>query len=152
MIYKIAFILVAGLSAFMIYKNSVAPSYLGLHNGQLSPMPSSPNAVSSQTDIEQKKVEALPFISIVDAKKNAKRTLAQLSGNRIEAEESNYIHAVFTTETMKYNDDVELYFDEEAKLIHYRSQSRVGYSDRGLNRQRYERFSELYTQLSRNFK
>ncbi len=152
MIYKIALILVAGLIAFMVYKNNVTPSYLGLHNGQFSPVPSSPNAVSSQTDIEEKQVEPLPFTSIVDAKKNVKRTLAQLSGNRIETEKSNYIHIVFTTETMKYHDDVELYFDEKAKLIHYRSQSRVGYSDRGLNKQRYQQFSELYTQLSNELK
>jgi uncharacterized protein (DUF1499 family) len=132
----------------MFYKNNTTPGYLGLTNNQFSPMPSSPNAVSSQTDIEDKRVEPLPFTHLEDAKKNVKRVFAQLPSNAIMTENDNYIHVVFTTETMKYKDDVELYFDQESMVIHYRSQSRVGYSDKGLNRERYNQFSELYNSLN----
>jgi|LLEJ01.1.fsa_nt_gi uncharacterized protein (DUF1499 family) len=148
MIYKIVLILVIGLGAFMFYKNNATPAYLGLKNNQLAPMPSSPNAVSSQTDIEEKKVNPLSFTSIDDAKKNVKRVFAQLPNNSVEVENDNYMHVIFTTETMRFHDDVELFFDLENQTIHYRSQSRVGYSDRGLNKTRYEQFSELYNDLN----
>ena len=59
-------------------------------------------------------------------------------------EEQKYFHAVSTTITMKYHDDLEFYFDEQAGLVHFRSASRVGYSDRGLNRERYNRLIDLY--------
>ena len=148
MLYKVALTLVAALVAFMIYKNNTTPSYLGLHESKLAPMPSTPNAVSSQTDDNEKHVAPLPFETIEDAKKKIKRVLAQLSGNTVQTEHDNYLHVVFTTNTMRYKDDVELYFDQENKLIHYRSQSRVGYSDKGLNLARYDRFASLYNELN----
>lgn len=144
MILKTALAVVLALVAFMLYKNSTFPSYLGVKNGAFAPMPSSPNAVSSQTDIEAKRVSPLPYTNLLESKKKVKQVLAQLPNNSIVYEEDNYMHIVFTTQTMKYNDDVELYFDENESLIHYRSQSRVGYSDGGLNRQRYIQFAELY--------
>lgn len=45
---------------------------------------------------------------------------------------------------MKYHDDIEIYFDDSTKLIQYRSASRAGYSDMGLNRERYEKLVEAY--------
>lgn len=147
MIYKIALSFIIALIAFMIYKNNSMPSYLGMTDNRFSPMPSSPNAVSSHTDLEDKKVQPLAFESIDDAKKNVKRVLAQMPNNTIHTDTIEYMHIVFTTETMKYHDDVELFFDTTANLIHYRSQSRVGYSDKGLNRDRYNQFSTLYSSL-----
>ena len=148
MLYKVALSLVAALVVFMVYKNNTTPSYLGLQDAKLAPMPSTPNAVSSQTDDNEKLVEPLSFESIENAKKKVKRVLAQLSNNTVQTEHDNYIHVVFTTDTMRYKDDVELYFDQNQKLIHYRSQSRVGYSDKGLNRARYDNFAKLYNELN----
>jgi uncharacterized protein (DUF1499 family) len=45
---------------------------------------------------------------------------------------------------MKYHDDVEFYIDSIAQQVHFRSASRAGYSDRGLNRQRYEALAMSY--------
>ena len=49
-----------------------------------------------------------------------------------------YIRATFTTFLFRFTDDVEFLFDDEKKLIHMRSASRVGYSDLGTNRRRCE--------------
>jgi uncharacterized protein (DUF1499 family) len=35
-------------------------------------------------------------------------------------------------------DDVEFVFDDESKTIHFRSASRIGYGDYGVNRDRME--------------
>ncbi|MDV7103503.1 DUF1499 domain-containing protein [Vibrio sp. TH_r3] len=148
MLYKVALTLVSALVVFMLYKNNTTPSYLGLHDSKLAPMPSTPNAVSSQTDDSEKYVDPLSFESTEDAKKKVKRVLAQLSSNVVLTETDNYLHVIFTTDTMRYKDDVELYFDQDQNLIHYRSQSRVGYSDKGLNRARYNKFAKLYNELN----
>lgn len=124
----------------MIIENNRKPSNLGVKNGKLAGMPKSPNAVSSQTDILDKKVDSIPFKGdLKDSKEFVKKALDSYGDIKIVLEEENYIYAVSTTSKMKYHDDIELYFDEENKIIDFRSASRVGYSDRGLNRERYNK-------------
>ena len=60
--------------------------------------------------------------------------------------DGDYIYAISTTRRMKFKDDLEFFFDEQAELIHFRSASRVGYSDRGLNRDRYNELSKRYAE------
>ena len=137
-----ALLLIAG---FMLYKNNTPPSQLGVHNGQLAPVPSSPNGVSSQTAVMDKKVEPLPFRgSLQDSKNQIVKVISGYSGAVILKNESRYIYGIFTTPTMKFKDDVEFYFDEQEKVIHFRSASRVGYSDMGMNLKRYEEIKNRY--------
>jgi uncharacterized protein (DUF1499 family) len=44
---------------------------------------------------------------------------------------------------MRYVDDVELYYDERAGLVHVRSASRLGRRDFGVNRKRVEALRAL---------
>ena len=137
----------AGVTAavFMLRQNLQIPTNLGVSNGRLSPLPASPNGVSSQADTPEKKVEPLPFRGDLQAAKAALRqALETYGGIRIFREEERYIHAVATTGTMRFRDDLEFYFDAEAGVVHFRSASRVGYSDLGLNRKRFARLKELY--------
>jgi uncharacterized protein (DUF1499 family) len=121
------------------------PKSLGVNNGQLSPMPQSPNAVSSQTDDAGKQVDALPMTgSGLQTKQKIISCLTEMRGNVINNETGNYLHSVFTSRLMRFKDDVEFYIDESAKLVHFRSASRVGHSDLGANRKRYQAFKELY--------
>jgi len=138
-------VLIVAFAALLTFQNLKVPTHLGLKDGQLAPMPTKPNAVSSQTDVADKKVEPLPFkatpeetVGVVNA------VLAQLGGNEIQVQESHYIYSVFTTPKMRYHDDVEIYLDNEAQLVHFRSQSRAGHSDMGVNRKRYDAFRALY--------
>jgi uncharacterized protein (DUF1499 family) len=63
---------------------------------------------------------------------------------RIIAMDDHYIHAEFTSAFFRFVDDVEFYFDSEAKIIHMRSASRIGYSDFGVNRKRLEKLRSLF--------
>jgi uncharacterized protein (DUF1499 family) len=136
--------LITLMALFMIVKNMRIPSNLGVNQGKLAPMPKSPNAVSSQSEDPEKKVEPFPFKGTLnESKEQIKKALEAYGNVRIVTEEEQYIHAVCTTGTMKYHDDLEFYFNEKESVIHFRSASRVGYSDMGLNRERYERLSEL---------
>ena len=129
------------------------PKSLGINNGQLSPMPKSPNAVSSQTDAADKQVEALPMIgSELQTKQKIISCPKEVGANVINNETENYLHSVFTSRLMRFKDDVEFYIDESAKLVHFRSASRIDHSDLGANRKRYQAFKELYlTSINSNF-
>lgn len=130
---------------YMVVKNNLTPNNLGVNNGQLAQMPNKPNAVSSQTEEKDKKVEALEFKgNLKDSKDQVVKAIENYGNAKIIKNESNYMYVVFTTGIMKYHDDVEFYFDELKKLIHIRSASRIGYSDMGLNRERYNKLKEFY--------
>lgn len=140
----ILFILVIGI-LLMYVKNKTTPDGLGIHDGTLAPMPASPNAVSSMTYEDDKYVEPLIFKEDLETSKSViLEIIEQMGQGEIMTNEENYIHVVFSTDTMKFKDDVEFYFDEKARQIHYRSASRVGYSDMGVNRERYETIKSLY--------
>ena len=57
--------------------------------------------------------------------------------------EGAYLYAEFRTRLMRYVDDVELYYDERAGLVHVRSASRLGRRDFGVNRRRVEELRAL---------
>ncbi len=140
-------LLIALIVLVMVVKNMKTPEGLGVIQGKLAPLPKSPNAVSSQSDDPYKKVDPIPFkADLSESKEWIKQALLAYGGIRILKENENYIHALSTTSKMKYHDDLEFYFDEKEALIHFRSASRVGYSDMGLNRERYERIVDLLKQ------
>lgn len=145
---KIFFIIIAIVTLliiFMFIKNNNMPRNIGVNKGSLAPMPNKPNAVSSQTDIMEKRVEPLKFIGDSDnSKKLIIESINQFKNMKIIKNEKNYLYVVFATDKMKYKDDVEFYFDEDKKIIHFRSASRVGYSDMGVNKKRYEEIKKLY--------
>ncbi|MCG6202267.1 DUF1499 domain-containing protein [Psychromonas antarctica] len=129
------------------YQNAQVPN-LGVNNGKLAEISSKPNNVSSQTDDENKKVATMPF------KKNQRQTMValkkavqQFGGGKIEKESDDYLYVIFTTSLMRYHDDVEFWLDAKNEVVHFRSASRAGHSDMGVNRQRWEKLNELYGAL-----
>lgn len=131
----------------MFIKNNMTPQNLGVNNGKLAEMPSSPNAVSSQAKTEEKKVSPLAYVENKSKSKlKIENIINEYKSAKIVTNDENYIHVVFTTSGMKFKDDVEFYFDEENEVIHYRSASRIGYSDMGMNRARYDELVAKYNQ------
>lgn len=129
----------------MVAKNTKTPSNLGVTTGKLAPLPKSPNAVSSQTENVERQVPPFPFKGTLEESKSAiLKILGEYGNIAVVSNDGDYIHAISTTRLMKFKDDLEFFFDEQAALIHFRSASRVGYSDRGLNRERYNRLDKLY--------
>lgn len=138
-------ILVVLMAGSMVLQNQKPQIALGLENGKLREVPIKPNAVSTQTNQADKKIEPLLLKASVKQSKEAMiSALKTYGGIEIKQETENYIYAIATTDKMKFHDDIEIYFDETNKVIQYRSASRVGYSDMGLNKARYEKISQLY--------
>jgi len=144
-IIRILIIIMLVAVMMMVFKNLQKPKTLGVINGKLSQVPDTPNGVSTQTNDQSKSVDPLPYKETREESVAViKKVVMAYGGGQIKEETSNYLYVVFTTGRMKYKDDAEFYFDDASTLIHFRSASRIGYSDMGLNAERYHTISELY--------
>ncbi|RPI91140.1 MAG: DUF1499 domain-containing protein [Planctomycetaceae bacterium] len=115
------------------------PATLGVVDGRLAACPQSPNAVSSQTDSSEHYLEPLTFTDEpAEAWQRLKRALAALPRTVVVTETEGYLHAEATSRLFRFVDDVEFLLDKRAKQIEFRSASRVGHSDLGVNRVRIE--------------
>lgn len=104
---------------------------------QLKECPDSPNCVSTQTSQKSKKMDPIPFeLAPDEVVKIIKSVIENLPNTRLENESSSYLHYTFKSRIFGFIDDVEFLIDPDGKLIHFRSASRTGYSDMGVNRKR----------------
>jgi uncharacterized protein (DUF1499 family) len=115
------------------------PANLGVRNGRLSPCPSSPNCVSSQSTDNEHAVEPFPYSSSTpEAMAGLRKIILQMKRTKIVTETNSYLHVECASALWRFVDDVEFSFDGHAKLIQVRSASRLGYSDFSVNRKRVE--------------
>ncbi len=124
-------VMISGSFFFLGQKsqNGAAP---GLVDGVLAPCPSSPNCVVSEAHADDKhRIDPLP--STAWEKIPGAVTAA---GGEVTQLDDAYISATFASKTFGFVDDVE--FRKAEAEVHVRSASRVGYSDRGVNRARVE--------------
>lgn len=104
----------------------------GLIKGRLADCGSAPNCVSSEADTQPEK-------QVAPLKTNLRELRAAIisTGGTITREQDGYISATYMSKIFKFVDDVEVR-EAGGGLIHIRSSSRTGYSDRGVNRKRVE--------------
>ena len=111
---------------------------------QLPPCPSSPNCVSTQAQDAGHAIAPIRYRkSRAEAKEALKEVIRSLPRTKLVEEEESYLHFEFTSLLLRFVDDVEFDFDDEAKTIHFRSASRTGYGDLGVNRTRMEQVRAL---------
>ena len=126
------------------------PDNLGLKNQLLLPCPGTPNCVSSQEKNSQHRVKSITFQGSLElAKEKLYRVINSMRGTRIVTQDVVYWHVEFTTQLLRFIDDVEFYFDESQSLIHVRSASRQGYWDLGVNRKRVETIRSRFEEFSK---
>ncbi|MGB5232909.1 MAG: DUF1499 domain-containing protein [Desulfoprunum sp.] len=139
-------LILAIVVALAILKNGRTPDAVGLRQGRLSPLPPTPNAVSSQTEDEQRHVAPLAFTG--DRQETHQALRQAITGYpgkvKIVTDTPAYIHCVFSSATFGFRDDVEFLLDDTSRVVHFRSASRLGYSDLGVNRRRYAALAALY--------
>lgn len=119
--------------------SATRPTNLGIKDGKLSPCPDSSNCVSTYSKDTRHAIKPITYSSTRDhARGRLLQILSSLKNARVVVNEDDYIHVEFTSRVFRFIDDVEFYFDDEKKTIHFRSASRVGSSDLGVNRRRME--------------
>jgi uncharacterized protein (DUF1499 family) len=108
------------------------------------PCPSSPNCVSTQAEDQEHAIAPFRYQKSLGAAKEAlKAAMSLLPRAALVEDDGSYLHYEFTSRLLRFIDDVEFVLDDEAKMIHFRSASRIGYSDFGVNRRRMEEIRRL---------
>ena len=149
---KIALIIIAVLiltgivSFFVLGLMSQSGESHGLVEGKLSKCPDKPNCVCSEFEADVGHyIEPIVIVAgtASEALSKMKSSIREMGG-KIQVETDNYLAATFTSSIFRFVDDLEIRIDSDQKIIHLRSASRVGHSDRGVNRERIERLKILY--------
>jgi uncharacterized protein (DUF1499 family) len=117
----------------------------GSKNGKLKPCSESPNCVSTQAQDSRHAMLPLPFIGTKDqSKQKIIDILKRMQRSKISEISECYIRAQFRSRLFRFVDDVEFLFDDAARSVHFRSASRSGYYDFGVNRRRMNEISKRY--------
>lgn len=127
----------AGLSIW----SRISPPQLGLVDGQLRACPGTPNCVSSQAQ----QINALPYVGDRAQTEAALDRAATQLGLSSQSKQGDYWHHQATSLVFRFIDDIEFVFDDASQVVHVRSASRAGYSDRGVNRARVEALRSAMT-------
>lgn len=118
------------------------PAHLGSPLKALEACPESPNCVSSQAskDDEEHYIEALgDWIPGLGSPINVLAAVVEKDPDaEIIVRSEHYLYAEYTSDLLRFVDDVEFLFQPETGLMQVRSASRLGYADFGVNRERIE--------------
>ncbi len=144
--WLIPIVLLTPIIGFYILSwTGVRPTNLGVRVGKLTPCPTRPNCVCTQAEDTRHRIDPMPFrSSSADAMIKLKQAIASLPRTRLIKETADYLHVECTSLIFRFVDDLEFWIDDANHVIHARSASRVGYSDRGVNRRRLEAIRKLF--------
>jgi len=112
--------------------------------GQFVDCPDKPNCVSTKSSTTSHKISPLTYMSsLQEAKNKLIKIVNMLPRSKIINNNESFLHVEFTSLVFRFVDDLEFYFNE-AGIIHFRSSSRIGHSDMGVNRDRVEEIRLLF--------
>lgn len=121
------------------------PTDIGVNQNQLKACPSSPNCVSSFSQISDEIHYISPVTSVDEEKwKYFKHQVMGLNWLSVVESQPDYLYLEATSDLMKFVDDVEIYWKRADQTVHFRSASRLGYGDMGVNRERIEKLKALF--------
>jgi uncharacterized protein (DUF1499 family) len=113
-------------------------------DSRLASCPDSPNCVCTLNNSEEHAIAPYRYRKTLDeAKAVLKQIFSERRRTELVQEEAAYFHYEVRSLLFRFVDDVEILFDDASKTIHFRSASRVGYSDFGVNRRRMEEVRSL---------
>lgn len=148
--WLVPIVLVGGVLFFVlrwfVQQASPLPAGLGVTaDGRLANCPASPNCVSTFATDAEHGLPALPYDGETAVAHDAILAILRATPRiTIITDNPTYIHAEARSALWGFVDDVEFIFDEDASLIHFRSASRLGYGDGGINRARMEKIVAAY--------
>ncbi|WEG13053.1 DUF1499 domain-containing protein [Pullulanibacillus sp. KACC 23026] len=113
---------------------------IGLIDGSLRSCPRTPNCVSTNHSDLNRHMLPIDYsgLTLDEAKGILFEVLKTIPKVEVVKEEDGYIHAEAKTMVFEYIQDAEFLFDEDDKQLHFRSASRVGYTDFGSNKRRMQ--------------
>jgi len=119
------------------------PPKAGLVDGHLRPCPNTLNCLNSETAGPAHVAPLLYTSSTALAWQNLKKTVEDSEGIIVDSQ-PGYLRATYTSQVLRFVDDLEFRLDEAAGLIQVRSASRLGFWDLGVNKRRVEQVRGLF--------
>ncbi|MDA8560686.1 DUF1499 domain-containing protein [Nitrospinae bacterium] len=117
--------------------------------GQFARCPEKPNCVSTKNSSIENTVKPIFYKgSHENAKQNLLLAIKKFGSAKVKKELDQFIHVEFTSDIFRFIDDVEFYLKEQG-VIHFRSASRIGHSDLGVNRRRVEMIRIAFNNLNK---
>ena len=117
--------------------------------GNYMDCPEEPNCVSTKNSFSKTYIEPIRYVgSRVEAKKLLLLTLKTFGSSKVKSQKENFIYVEFVSKIFGFVDDVEFYFNKPG-VIDFRSASRIGYSDLGVNRNRMESVRNKFNNLAK---
>ncbi len=135
------------IALIMVHCSGTRPQHVAEGHDKLAPCPETSNCVSTQAKDEKHRI--LPLTYSTDTKtamRILKDVIQTMKRTEIIAEQEDYLYAEFISGFWRFVDDVEFSFDVDNKLIHFRSASRLGKGDFGVNRKRMEKITLLFNE------
>lgn len=127
------------------------PASIGIQAGSLAICGNKPNCVCSLDNRPNYMILPLDWVGSESIGIEKIESLVNsFPRTKVISKSGNYLHAEFRTLIFGYVDDVEFLVDVNAKKIHIRSASRLGYSDLGANLSRVEKLRTLFAQIAKN--
>ncbi len=127
------------VSGRIISARTNAPSDVGLtSNGNLHTCTARANCVASDAS-----PGPLPLTFTSDARVAQQRLIKLIrdDGGEVRVQEANYVAAVYRSTVFGFPDDVEFLIDTKTNTISWRSASRLGRGDFGVNNDRMKRIA-----------
>lgn len=116
---------------------------LYINSGSFAGCPQRPSCVSSRSTDDAHRVPALVYVGDAQMAQNFLREVVERSGGKVIDETSHYLHAVYSSPTLQFKDDLELLIHPDGQ-VDVRSISRIGYDDFGANRARVEQLRRAF--------
>jgi len=142
----VTLIVVAILVLFVLGQMPQSGEANGLVEAKLTKCPDKPNCICTEFVADATHyVDPIGFSqsNAADILSNLKNSVREMGGS-IQAETGNYLAATFSSSIFRFVDDLEIRIDTDQDMIHMRSASRVGRSDRGVNKKRIEQLKKLF--------
>jgi uncharacterized protein (DUF1499 family) len=144
-LFALIVIVIVGFFIYVKIGNKM-PEDLGVSDGLLKSCPTSPNCVSTQASPDDVVHYVEPIIYTGDRKATQLMIESHMLGKgrvRIVTSSLGYVHFEVKSLFVGYVDDVEFYLPEGDSVVHFRSASRIGYSDFWVNRERVRQITDL---------
>jgi uncharacterized protein (DUF1499 family) len=118
------------------------PGNLAVPGGPLPPCPATPNCVSTEATDDEHRMAAVPFSGdATTAQAAARAALLAEPRTKVVLEHPGYLRAESTSRLFRFVDDVEIVIDSTNRVYRFRSASRLGKGDMGVNRSRMTRIA-----------
>jgi len=130
-----------GFLIWLIGCSGTAPPTIG----QFAKCPDKPNCVSTRSPTSLHAIAPLTYKSSQEeAKVKLLKVIKSMQLTHVVTNKDDFLHIEFTSKIFRFIDDVEFYF-EDPGTIHFRSASRVGHSDMGVNGERMEEIRKHFS-------